>query len=117
MIKAHTDGRQLGFLGQPGVNVLQVNVGLGLTAPNCEANVDTMVKATQNRGTLEVYLGCAPGVGKTYEMLAQAHALIAEGVDVVAAVVESHGRVHTAAMTADLEIVPRRPGRSRRHDS
>ncbi|GAB04002.1 DUF4118 domain-containing protein [Gordonia amarae] len=68
-----------------------------------------MVKATQNRGTLEVYLGCAPGVGKTYEMLAQAHALIAEGVDVVVAVVESHGRVHTAAMTADLEIVPRRP--------
>ncbi len=36
LIKAHTDGRQLGFLGQPGVNVLQVNVGLGLTAPNCD---------------------------------------------------------------------------------
>lgn len=68
-----------------------------------------MAHTTASRGTLEVYLGCAPGVGKTYDMLAQAHALVAEGIDVVVAVVESHGRAATATMTEGLETVPRRP--------
>lgn len=68
-----------------------------------------MAHTTEGRGTLEVYLGCAPGVGKTYEMLAQAHSLVAEGIDVVVAVVESHGRAATATMTEGLETVPRRP--------
>ncbi|PXW28801.1 UNVERIFIED_CONTAM: two-component system sensor histidine kinase KdpD [Williamsia faeni] len=63
---------------------------------------------TESRGTLEVYLGCAPGVGKTYEMLAQAHTLVTEGTDVVVAVVESHGRSAIAALTEGLETVPRR---------
>ncbi|OZG30739.1 histidine kinase [Williamsia sp. 1138] len=62
----------------------------------------------ETRGRLEVFLGCAPGVGKTYEMLAQAHALLAEDVDVVVAVVETHGRSVTAAMTDGLEIVARK---------
>ena len=68
-----------------------------------------MTGTTDGRGTLEVYLGCAPGVGKTYEMLARAHTLVAEGVDVVVAVVESHGRAATATMIGGLEVVPRRP--------
>ncbi|MGV9858798.1 DUF4118 domain-containing protein [Gordonia sp. NPDC003425] len=64
---------------------------------------------TDTRGRLEVFLGCAPGVGKTYEMLSQARGLIDEGVDVVIAVVESHGRSATAALTDGIEQVPRRP--------
>jgi two-component system sensor histidine kinase KdpD len=61
--------------------------------------------STARRGTLEVFLGCAPGVGKTYEMLAQAHTLADEGIDVVVAVVESHGRAATAAMLEGLEVI------------
>ncbi|WP_031332804.1 DUF4118 domain-containing protein [Williamsia sp. D3] len=66
-----------------------------------------MMASTTRRGTLEVFLGCAPGVGKTYEMLAQAHTLADEGVDVVVAVVESHGRTATEAMVDGLEVVAR----------
>ncbi|MCF8607418.1 sensor histidine kinase KdpD [Gordonia sp. HY442] len=61
------------------------------------------------RGQLEVFLGCAPGVGKTYEMLAQARALRDDGADVVVGIVETHGRAATAAMLDGLETVPRRP--------
>ncbi|MDL9938554.1 sensor histidine kinase KdpD [Gordonia sp. ABSL1-1] len=60
------------------------------------------------RGSLEVFLGCAPGVGKTYEMLATARLLVDEGVDVVVAVVESHGRTATAALVEGFEVVERR---------
>jgi two-component system sensor histidine kinase KdpD len=60
------------------------------------------------RGRLRVLLGAAPGVGKTYTMLEEGKRLEAEGVDVVVAVVETHGRVATTAMTAGLEILPRR---------
>ena len=59
------------------------------------------------RGKLRVFLGCAPGVGKTYEMLAQARTLVDEGTDVVIGVVESHGRVATAALAEGVEVVPR----------
>lgn len=60
------------------------------------------------RGRLRVLLGAAPGVGKTYSMLEEGKRLAAEGKDVVVAVVETHGRAATAAMTEGLEIVPRR---------
>ncbi|WP_336793881.1 DUF4118 domain-containing protein [Gordonia malaquae] len=59
------------------------------------------------RGQLEVFLGCAPGVGKTYEMLATARGLRDEGVDVVVGVVETHGRAATASMVHGLEVIPR----------
>src|SRR5262245_31755222 len=62
----------------------------------------------QQRGRLKVYLGFAPGVGKTYEMLQEGHRLKRQGVDVVIGVVETHGRAETAAMIGDLEQVPRR---------
>lgn len=62
----------------------------------------------QQRGRLKVYLGFAPGVGKTYEMLQEALRLKKQGVDVVVGVVETHGRVETAALLAGLELVARR---------
>ena len=62
----------------------------------------------QQRGRLKVYLGFAPGVGKTYEMLQEGHRLKKQGVDVVVGVVETHGRAETAALVGDLEQVPRR---------
>ncbi len=60
------------------------------------------------RGRLKLYLGFAAGVGKTWRMLEEAHALKQRGVDVVGALVETHGRPETAALVRDLEIVPRR---------
>jgi two-component system sensor histidine kinase KdpD len=62
----------------------------------------------QQRGRLKVYLGFAPGVGKTYEMLQEGQRLRKQGVDVVIGVVETHGRADTAALIGDLEQVPRR---------
>jgi two-component system sensor histidine kinase KdpD len=62
----------------------------------------------QQRGRLKVYLGFAPGVGKTYEMLEEGHRLRRQGVDVVVGVVETHGRAETAALIEGLEQVPRR---------
>ncbi len=62
----------------------------------------------QQRGRLKVYLGFAPGVGKTYEMLQEGQRLKRQGVDVVIGIVETHGRPETAAQSADLEQVPRR---------
>ena len=57
---------------------------------------------------LRVYIGAAPGVGKTYQMLEDAHLLQKQGVDIVVAVVETHGREDTNAMIGDLERVPAR---------
>jgi two-component system sensor histidine kinase KdpD len=64
--------------------------------------------AKEQRGKLKVFLGMAPGVGKTYAMLAGGRALKAEGVDVVVGVVETHGRSETAALLEGLEVLPRR---------
>lgn len=58
------------------------------------------------RARLRVYIGAAPGVGKTFQMLEDAHLLRRQGVDIVIAVVETHGRAETAAMISDLERVP-----------
>jgi len=60
-----------------------------------------------SRGKLKVFLGAAPGVGKTYAMLEEGHRLRTEGRDVVIGYVEPHGRVETAAVVGDLEVVPR----------
>ena len=60
------------------------------------------------RGRLRVYLGAAPGVGKTYKMLGEGRRRAERGTDVVVGVVETHGRVHTAEMLTGLEVVPRR---------
>ena len=62
----------------------------------------------EGRGRLKIFLGAAPGVGKTYEMLQSGRARLAAGVDVVIGMVETHGRTETARLVEGLEIVPRR---------
>ncbi len=62
----------------------------------------------RHRGTLRVYLGAFPGVGKTYAMLNEAHRRRTYGEDVVVGIVETHGRANTAAMLEGLEVLPRR---------
>ncbi|HUI16651.1 MAG TPA: sensor histidine kinase KdpD [Alphaproteobacteria bacterium] len=69
----------------------------------------------ERRGKLKIFLGAAPGVGKTYEMLLAAAQRRRDGVDVVAAVVESHGRIETERLLRGLEIVPRRRVEYRGH--
>jgi two-component system sensor histidine kinase KdpD len=63
---------------------------------------------TGRRGRLTVYLGAAPGVGKTYAMLDEAHRRCTRGTDVVIGLVETHGRAATIARIGDLELLPRR---------
>lgn len=65
------------------------------------------------RGELRIYLGAAPGVGKTYAMLGEAHRRKGRGCDVVAGVIETHGRVHTAELLDGIEQVPLRTVRYR----
>src|SRR5260221_13245896 len=60
------------------------------------------------RGRLKLYLGFAAGVGKTYRMLEEAHALKKRGVDVVLGYIETHGRAETQALIDGLEVIPRR---------
>ena len=60
------------------------------------------------RGRLRIYLGMAPGVGKTYRMLEEGHRRLARGTDVAVGYVEAHGRPHTEELLAGLDIVPRR---------
>ncbi len=60
------------------------------------------------RARLRIYIGAAPGVGKTYSMLEDAHAFRREGVDIVVGFVETYGRADTDAQIGDLEIVPKR---------
>ncbi len=62
----------------------------------------------EGRGRLKIFLGAAPGVGKTFEMLTAAQARRREGVDVVVGVVETHGRTETLALVDGLELVARR---------
>ncbi len=62
----------------------------------------------EHRGKLKIFLGAYPGVGKTYAMLQAAQAYLAEGVDVVVGVVETHGRAETEALLRGLEIIPRK---------
>ena len=64
------------------------------------------------RGQLRIYLGAAPGVGKTYAMLGEGHRRLARGTDVVVGFAETYNRKLTAQLLGGLEIVPRR-GRRR----
>lgn len=71
---------------------------------------DALLKAARReaRGRLKIFLGAAPGVGKTYEMLQQGAAMLREGRDVVVGVVETHGRAETRSLLTPFEILPRR---------
>ena len=66
------------------------------------------LQGARKRSRLRVYIGAAPGVGKTYVMLEDAHTLRRQGLDVVIGFVETYGRAETEAQIKDLEIVPRR---------
>ncbi|MCS0457118.1 MULTISPECIES: sensor histidine kinase [Rhizobium] len=61
----------------------------------------------ETRGRLKIFLGAAPGVGKTYEMLESGRAKISDGVDVVIGIVETHGRKETQALVDGFEVIPR----------
>ena len=73
---------------------------------------DALLKAAQREdgrtGRLKIFVGAAPGVGKTYEMLQSAHARRKAGADVVVGVVETHGRAETEALLKGLEVLPRK---------
>ena len=74
--------------------------------PSADALLER-IKETE-RARLRIYIGAAPGVGKTYEMLRDAHALRARGLDVVVGLIETYGRSETDAQLQDLELIPRR---------
>ncbi len=76
-----------------------------LSRPSPEA---LLAAAAEHRGRLKIFLGAAPGVGKTYEMLTAGRARRKEGIDVVIGIVETHKRVETEALLEDFEIIPRR---------
>src|SRR5262249_48706769 len=76
--------------------------------PSPEALLEAARREEGRVGKLRIFVGAAPGVGKTYEMLLQAHAKKRDGYDVVVGVVETHGRKETEALLAGLEVIPRR---------
>jgi two-component system, OmpR family, sensor histidine kinase KdpD len=83
------------------------------TRPSPEALLEQAARET--RGRLKVFLGAAPGVGKTFEMLQTAQAKRREGVDLVIGIVETHGRKETEALLDGLEVVARRRVEYRGH--
>jgi two-component system sensor histidine kinase KdpD len=76
--------------------------------PSPEALLEAARREESASGRLKIFVGAAPGVGKTYEMLQTARAKLKEGVDVVLGVVETHGRKETQALLEGIEIIPRR---------
>src|SRR6478735_4906928 len=76
--------------------------------PSPEALLEAARREEGRVGKLRIFVGAAPGVGKTYEMLQTARARIKDGYDVVVGVVETHGRKETEALIDGLEIIPRR---------
>lgn len=76
--------------------------------PSPEALLEAARREERRVGKLRIFVGAAPGVGKTYEMLLQAQARKKDGYDIVVGVVETHGRKETEALLAGLEVVPRR---------
>ena len=76
--------------------------------PSPDALLEAARREDGRLGKLRIFVGAAPGVGKTYEMLQQAHARRKDGYDIVVGVVETHGRKETEALSTGLEIIPRR---------
>src|SRR5499426_2884795 len=76
--------------------------------PSPEALLEAARRADSRTGKLKIFIGAAPGVGKTYEMLQSAHARMRAGADVVVGIVETHGRAETEALLKGLEVLPRK---------
>ncbi|TYL76546.1 sensor histidine kinase [Bradyrhizobium cytisi] len=76
--------------------------------PSPEALLEAARREEGAIGKLKIFVGAAPGVGKTYEMLQSAHARRKAGIDVVVGFVETHDRVETEALVRELEVVPRK---------
>src|SRR5436190_2829066 len=76
--------------------------------PSPEALLEAARREHDGAGRLKIFVGAAPGVGKTYEMLQSAHAKLKAGADIVVGFVETHGRAETEALLRGLEIIPRR---------
>src|SRR6202142_711071 len=76
--------------------------------PPPEALLEAAAGEDSRAGPLKIFVGAAPGVGKTYEMLQSANAKLKAGADVVVGVVETHGRAETEALLAGLEVLPRK---------
>ena len=79
--------------------------------PDKRPSPDALLEAARREegrlGKLKIFMGAAPGVGKTYEMLQQARARKKDGYDIVVGVVETHGRKETEALLDGLEVIPR----------
>jgi len=73
-----------------------------------ELKLDPPLDPVPEAARLRIYIGAAPGVGKTFHMLNDAHLLREQGVDLVIGLVETHGRAETAALIRDLEVIPQR---------
>src|SRR6201992_2354240 len=76
--------------------------------PSPEALLEAARREHSDAGRLKIFVGAAPGVGKTYEMLQSAHARKKAGIGVVIGVVETHGRIETEALLHGLEVIPRK---------
>ncbi|HKA73676.1 MAG TPA: two-component sensor histidine kinase, partial [Xanthobacteraceae bacterium] len=76
--------------------------------PSPDALLEQARREESPAGRLRIFVGAAPGVGKTYEMLQTARARKRDGYDVVVGVVETHGRKETEALLEGLEVIPRR---------
>ncbi len=74
--------------------------------PSPEALLEAARRDERRVGKLRIFVGAAPGVGKTYEMLQQAHARKKDGYDVVIGIVETHGRAETEALLSGLDVTP-----------
>src|SRR5215467_7280363 len=75
--------------------------------PSPEALLEAARREERRVGKLRIFVGAAPGVGKTYEMLQQAQARKKDGYDVVVGIVETHGRKETEELVEGLEVIPR----------
>ena len=79
---------------------------MGTERPTPDQILDRL--KSERRARLRIYVGAAPGVGKTYSMLQDAHAFRRGGLDVVVGLIETYGRAETSAQLKDIEVIPRR---------